>query len=177
MRLRLATAATGCGLLGRSLLGRSPLGCGLAGRSLLHNLLDGCLAGRSLLHNLLDGCLFGRSLLHNLFRGCLLGGRFLSRLLGPTACDNATFHCWSFRRKPLRARNNRFELCAGPEGRHGGWLHLYGLAGAGVTGYAGRAAPLLENTEPSNGDTLALVYCAHNRVDDILDGRGCVPTV
>src|ERR1700744_3413208 len=162
--LCLATAATGCGLLGRSLLGRSALGCGLAGRSLLgRSLLDGCLAGRSLLHNLLGGWFLGRS--------------FLRRLLGPTACDNTTFHCWSFRREPLRARNNRFELCAGPEGRHGGRLHLYRLAGAGVTGYAGRAAPLLENTEPSNGDAVALVHCAHNRVDDILDGRGCVPTV
>src|ERR1700742_1947542 len=177
MRLRLATAATGCGLLGRSLLGRSPLGRGLAGRSLLHSLLDGCLAGGGLLHNLLGGCFFGRSLLHNLLGGCLLGGRFLRRLLGSAACDNTTFHCWSFRRESLRARNNRLELRARPEGRHGGRLHLYRLAGAGVTGYAGRAAPLLENTEPSNGDAVALVHCAHNRVDDILDGRGCVPTV
>ena len=53
----------------------------------------------------------------------------------------------AFRWEPLRPRNNRFKLCTGPKGRHGGWLHLYRLAGAGGTGFPGLAFPHLEDAE------------------------------
>ncbi len=149
----------------------------LAG-AFLTSLLHCRLLGRSgLLDDLLRWRLLGRSLLHDLLRSRLLRGRFLGRLLRSTAGDDTTLHCWSFRWETLCARDNRFELCAGPECRHRGRLHLHRLTGTRVAGHAGRAAALLEHTETGNCDALTFLHRAHNGVDKILDGRGCVPTV
>ncbi len=177
--LRGSCSPLGRGLFGRSLLrGRcSPLGRGLLGRSLLHGglLRRSRLLGRSLLHCglLRRSRLLGRSLLH-----CrLLSRRLLGRLLRSTACDDTTLHSWSFRWEFLCARDNRFELCAGPERRHRGRLDLHRLAGTRVAGHTGRAAALLEHTETGNCDALTFLHRANDGVDKILDGRRCVPTV
>ena len=48
---------------------------------------------------------------------------------------------------------------------------------AGSASNAGRTATLFENTEAGNGDAVTLVHRAHNRVDNILDSGGRLPTV
>src|SRR6476646_2040675 len=182
----LPTAALGRRLARRSLLCSS---C-LLGRSLLcSSLLDGgpldCLLDGSLLHCLLrcgplDGLLDG-SLLHCLLDGgpldCLLDGSLPDCLPGGGTCRYATFHCWSFRRELLCARDNRFELSAGPKRRHGGGLYFHRLAGARIARDTGGATALLENAEASNGDAVTLVNRTHDGVDYVLHRRGCLPTI
>src|SRR5215207_3277570 len=190
----LATALLGRRLACRSLAGRSLVGCllggGLLGRRLLCNgLLGGaaldCLLGGAALDCLLGGaaldCLLGGAALDCLLGGaapdCLLGGRLLHRLPGGATRRYATFHCWSFRREALCARDNRFELRAGPKGRHGGGLNFDRLAGARIPRDAGGATALLENAEAGNGDAVTLVHRTHDGVDDILHRRSCLPTI
>src|SRR6185437_16912031 len=136
--------------------------------------LAGGFPGRSL-----AGGLLGRSLARGLLGrsfGRLSCGRFLR---GSLACArrNTTFHSRSFRRELLCPRDNRFKLSARPEGRDGRRLHFHRLAGAGIAGHPCRATPLFEHTETGNGDAVTLVHRAHNSVDDVLDGGGCLPTV
>src|SRR5436190_1213777 len=165
----LATAALGRSLA-RSLLGGSLLDCGLASRSLLHCLLHcgllDCLLSSSPLHGLLRG-----SPLHGLLDGGLLDG------LAGAARRHTTLHCWSFRRELLCARDNRFELSAGPKGRHGGGLNFHRLASARISRHAGCATALFENAEAGNGDTVTLVNRTHDGVDYVLHRRGCLPTI
>src|SRR6478736_3079947 len=151
----LATAALGRSLA-RGLLRGGLLDCGLASRSLLDSLLHGLLYGGPL-HDLLGGR----------FPNCFLDGRPLHGLAG-AARRHTTLHCWSFRRELLCARDNRFELSAGPKGRHGGGLNFHRLASARISRHAGCATALFENAEAGNGDTVTLVNRTHDGVDYVL---------
>src|SRR5262249_18672937 len=72
---------------------------------------------------------------------------------------------------------NRLELSAGTEGRNRGRLHLDRLARARVARDAGGAATLFEHTESGDGHAVTLVHRTHDRVDDVLDRRGSLPTI
>jgi hypothetical protein len=93
--------------------------------------------------------------------------------LTSSTSTTSTLHCRSFRREALRARDNRFELSAGPEGRHGRWLHFHCLAGTRISRDPGCTAPLFENAETCNGDAVTLMYRTHDCVDNVLDRIGC----
>jgi hypothetical protein len=68
-------------------------------------------------------------------------------------------------------------LSTGPERRHGGGLNFHGFAGARIASNTGRAAALLEDAEAGNGDSVTLVYRAHDGVDDVFDRLGGFPTI
>src|SRR5882757_2224442 len=161
---------------------------GLAGRSLLHGLFDRCLLHGLLDRSSLDGLLgrsslddlLGRSSLDDLLGRSsldnLLGDRLLYGLAG-AARRNTTLHCWSFRREALCPRDNRFELGAGPKGRHGGGLNFHRLAGARIPRDTRGATALLENAEAGNGDAVTLMNRTHDGVNYVLHRRGCLPTI
>ena len=110
------------------------------------------------------------------FTAFLTAARFTALRTARTG-TTSTLHCRSFRREALCARDNRFELSAGPECRHGRWLHFHCLARARITRNAGCTTALFENAETGNGDAVTLMYRTHDGVDDVLHRCGCLPTI
>ena len=70
-----------------------------------------------------------------------------------------------------RAGDDVLEQLAGTERRHGGLLHLDGLAGARVAGGSCGAGPLLEDAEPGDGHAVTRLHRPHDQIDDAFDGQ------